>query len=364
MDTESRLRYYLGSLYDAYSEKKQVVVTCKPWTEQLTFNKCMCVTIQQIIGECTHPALTWYKEDMKKYVAKMRASTGASADTSTSASADTSTSASVSTSPDSAQVLINYGDKIEMQDKPVLAKIRAICPEYAEVAVPAVILRLNTNNHLHEVPRLAEFDIPWKIKNAKLVWRGTPTGFGGYNRAVLQRHELVTRFHAHPNKNIDVKFVRDAPAYKAWREADPSRGSALLLGAPLTVQDMLRSKFLISVEGNDVATNLKWALASNSCVIMPRPTIVSWFMEDTLIPGVHYVEVQPDFSDLEEKYKWCLEHDDECRVIAENGKQFMKPFLNEQEEQTLNARVLAAYLETVVVKEEAEMSNTSNASTM
>jgi len=51
--------------------------------------------------------------------------------------------------------------------------------------------------------------------------------------------------------------------------------------------DLLKYKVVIVLEGNNVASGLKWALASNSVLVMPPPTIASWAMEELLEPWVH-----------------------------------------------------------------------------
>ena len=44
-------------------------------------------------------------------------------------------------------------------------------------------------------------------------------------------------------------------------------------------------------------------MSSNSVAVMPRPKYESWFMEGRLQPGVHYIEIKDDYSDLEPKNK-------------------------------------------------------------
>ena len=51
-----------------------------------------------------------------------------------------------------------------------------------------------------------------------------------------------------------------------------------------------------------MSSNLKWIMSSNSIAVMPRPEFETWFMEGRLIPGVHYIEINRDYSDLDEKY--------------------------------------------------------------
>lgn len=65
-----------------------------------------------------------------------------------------------------------------------------------------------------------------------------------------------------------------------------------------TIREHLDYKFIIALEGNDVASNLKWVMSSNSLAVMTRPTCETWFMEGQLIPDYHYVEVKEDFLTL------------------------------------------------------------------
>ena len=52
-----------------------------------------------------------------------------------------------------------------------------------------------------------------------------------------------------------------------------------------------------------------------------------WF-EPFLKEGVHYIGIKHDLSNLVEKIKWCLEHDNECKKIAENGMKFFTEYIN------------------------------------
>ena len=74
--------------------------------------------------------------------------------------------------------------------------------------------------------------------------------------------------------------------------------------------DHLGYKFIMCLEGNDVATNLKWVMSSNSLAVMPKPVYETWYMEGRLIPNYHYVEIKPDYSDLEERIQYYIDHPD------------------------------------------------------
>ena len=111
--------------------------------------------------------------------------------------------------------------------------------------------------------------------------------------------------------------------------------------------EMLRYKYILAVEGNDKATGLNWMLASNSIVFMANPTKFSWLMEDKLKPNVHYILVKNDFSDLLQKIKWCDAHPNKCKEINRNAKQYMKKFMDQNNELKLELAVLNHYFQKV-----------------
>lgn len=111
-----------------------------------------------------------------------------------------------------------------------------------------------------------------------------------------------------------------------------------------TIAEHLDYKFIIALEGNDVASNLKWVMSSNSLAVMTRPTCETWFMEGPLRPGYHYVEVKDDFSDLEEKLHHYIDHPDEAQAIIDHAHEYVRQFFDEEREEMLQVMVLDKYL--------------------
>jgi len=89
--------------------------------------------------------------------------------------------------------------------------------------------------------------------------------------------------------------------------------------SPMPKTDHLDYKFILCLEGNDVASNLKWVMSSNSLAVMPKPKYETWFMEGKLTGGKHFVEIKDDYSDLEEKLKYYADNSDEALKIIENA---------------------------------------------
>ena len=111
----------------------------------------------------------------------------------------------------------------------------------------------------------------------------------------------------------------------------------------ISIEDHLKYKFIMCVEGVDVATNLKWVMSSNSIAVMPRPKIESWFMENKLIPEKHYIEIKEDYSDLESKIKYYIKNPEKCKRIIKNANDYVVQFKNKRREDLISLLVLEKY---------------------
>lgn len=180
----------------------------------------------------------------------------------------------------------------------------------------SVVMKLNVLRH-YFIPRDRT---AFEDKLPTAAWRGG----GPRNR---RRADFVARWGDHPG--FDIAFAD----YRRMPEKF------------VTVQQLLRHRYLVSIEGNDVATNLKWIMASNSLCLMSRPTMETWFMEGRLQPGVHYVELRSDFEDLAEKVDHYETHPDEACEIVAHANAWVKRFLDGPRERLINLLVLQKYFE-------------------
>ena len=99
----------------------------------------------------------------------------------------------------------------------------------------------------------------------------------------------------------------------------------------------------MSLEGNDVASNLKWVMSSNSVAVMPRPTCETWYMEGRLIPNYHYVEIASDYHDLIEKIEYYEAHPEEAKAIVIHAHEWIRQFWNKKREDLISLMVLDKY---------------------
>lgn len=204
-------------------------------------------------------------------------------------------------------------------------------------------------------------DIPWEQKRDRGVFWGAPTGDHSdddakSNREWCERNHrcrFVYREGRKPLRNVtsfvDAKLVREGddwlPDFAQGVEIFSSRN----VGHGTKSQvELLQYKVLIMLEGNDVSTGLKWALYSNSVVLIPPPTRTTWAMEELLQPWVHYVPIDdPDYGDVNDKMQWILNNPDEAKAIARHGRQWIDDLLYhpdaERDSVEVNRHVLQRY---------------------
>lgn len=199
-----------------------------------------------------------------------------------------------------------------------------------------VILPLNNIRHWKPVSEVKMYDIPYDSKSDTVIWRGASTGKDS-------RNEFVENYYNYPSRNIDVGFTSFMEYYKGPKNPDYIKKS-------LTMEELLTNKFLVSIEGNDVASNLKWVLASNSLCLMPVPKIESWLMEGLLVPWTHYVPFDIESKQsLEEVYEWCVANPDKCKKIIDNANSFMSNFMNGDTEFKIIAEVMKGYADKITI---------------
>jgi hypothetical protein len=76
---------------------------------------------------------------------------------------------------------------------------------------------------------------------------------------------------------------------------------------------------------------------------MPRPKFETWFMEGNLIPNHHYILINDDYSDLEERLNYYLHRPDEALEIVKNANEYVNQFRNKKREDLISLLVLDKY---------------------
>ena len=194
-----------------------------------------------------------------------------------------------------------------------------------------IIMKLKIQRHYGYVQKIPALDIEWSKKKNQAIFRGQFTGRFpvGMNTNMIkelptiEQCNLLHRCRLVYNSALNMKLI-DAklalPVLDVRKDFPQVINDVALYGDRVSIEDMLTYKAIIMLEGNDVSSGLKWALYSNSVVMTQTPTKTSWAMEELLEPWVHYVPLNDDLSDVEEKMQWIIDHDDEAQQIAYRGK--------------------------------------------
>lgn len=206
-----------------------------------------------------------------------------------------------------------FGDVTSVPHIPSVVKSRPIQGDNKA----SILFKLDKLRHFQKL----KDSVGFVDKRPLAVWRGLNNN--------SKRLSLVKRYHDH--SLCDVGFVGDAP-HDPWRKPF----------VPATEQ-IKQFRYIISIEGHDVATNLKWIMASQSLCMMPAPVYETWFMEGRLIPGHHYVQLRPDFEDLEDKIRYYEANVDEAMEIIRNANAYVSQFDDQSREKLLSLLVLYKY---------------------
>lgn len=213
------------------------------------------------------------------------------------------------------------GDVTQVPDIPSVVKSRPIAGDNAN----SVLLNLDKFRHFV----FLRDDIPFREKENRAIFR-----------CAINCH--------HPNHHLRRRFM-ERYFGSACCDAGISNRHASLppewTKPHISMYDHLRYRYILTIEGNDVATNLKWVMSTNSLPVMPHPTYETWFMEGTLVPNYHYVEIRPDYADLEERMHYFSSHPEQAEAMIRHAHDYIRQFRDPHRERLISMLVLHRYFE-------------------
>ena len=238
-----------------------------------------------------------------------------------------------STLPVHKTVSVFFGDIREECLFPTLVKTR---PVHLDSIFGSVLFPLQMSYHFKPSP-IPSHPPRFLTKKSQIIWRGASTGLGFSTPDSASEHpahrsyflQMVSGKHPHIlDAGLSVLTDNAHPHYSRYVKGSLSR------------ENILEYKYVLSIEGHDVAGNLKWLLDSDSVVFMTSPNVVSWFMEDHLQPYVHFIPLQDDFSDLESQFIWAERNPSKCLEIIQNANAFIRQFYDPTLEKQIASRVM------------------------
>eukprot|EP00934_Nitzschia_sp_Nitz4_P003625 Nitzschia sp. Nitz4//scaffold318_size20451//5902//7917//NITZ4_008647-RA/size20451-processed-gene-0.3-mRNA-1//-1//CDS//3329547555//3615//frame0 len=190
---------------------------------------------------------------------------------------------------------------------------------------------------------LRKFERGWNENRVKTAFfRGTATGGGTTldNNQRLKVAHLSYLWKDDPEKGGSEPFLNAAIVGWNLRDKKTAEHPMTFLRSkefgftagkhhftPIYEQSMY--KYLVYVDGHCAACRYGFMMRLGSVILKVAPRQVAdrmWYFP-LLQPWVDHVPVKADLSDLEEKIRWCREHDDECQQIAKNCMEFYEKYV-------------------------------------
>ncbi|KAL6242404.1 hypothetical protein RBB50_010543 [Rhinocladiella similis] len=149
-----------------------------------------------------------------------------------------------------------------------------------------------------------EQDWSWSTKVPRLFWRGAVMG-------LELREKLLQTAAGKPW--ADVKAL-------TWREKDSMANDLK------SMPEHCQYKYLAHTEGNSYSGRLKYLQSCKSVVIAHKMDWIQHYhpLMKSSGPQQNFVEVQRDYSDLEDKISWLENHNGAAEKIASNSVQLFR----------------------------------------
>jgi hypothetical protein len=174
----------------------------------------------------------------------------------------------------------------------------------------------------------------WEDKKEICMWRGAGTGCASDLR---NPRLLITKLSKDWESDDKLRGLLDAGItkipFKSSKYIDDDTLEKIDLDKlkiklvkPVTMNDQMKYKYVLDIEGNASAYRLGYFLSFKSLLLKVDSEYKIW-LDDFLKPYEHYIPIKKDFSNLAVILEWCRTHDKACEKIANNAfKLFTKCF--------------------------------------
>lgn len=152
--------------------------------------------------------------------------------------------------------------------------------------------------------------IPWVNRTEKCFWRGRDS-----NRVRLNLIDISREYPELFNVSMTNFFF--------FRDEQDKYGPKT---PHVSFFDFFEYKYQLSIDGTVSAYRFPYLLAGGSTVFKQNSKFYEHFYQD-LEPGVHYIPIETDLSNLIDHLNWARENDAEAQKVAKNAKEFANEHL-------------------------------------
>ena len=111
---------------------------------------------------------------------------------------------------------------------------------------------------------------------------------------------------------------------KTWYHGTEPHYNWLVTPEHMPVEEAVTYRYLIDIGGSSGTTwdALQWKMASGALVLkVKNPVGAVDFWQREMSPRVHFLDVEPDLSNLHAQYTWAKQNPKEAQRIAKNGQE-------------------------------------------
>jgi hypothetical protein len=168
-------------------------------------------------------------------------------------------------------------------------------------------------------------EIPWTDKKQIAVWRGNVGNGSKYNFIIPmhdknQRHIFVEKYNNNEFRNVNYSSDK------------------------MPKELMCEYKYLLDIDGwSNTWDATIWKLLSG-CVLLKVNGVWEQWYYNRLKEWVHYVPISDDFSDLNDKIEWCINHDERCKEISKAAYEFVLSELTFEKTQEYTIRMFNDFI--------------------
>ena len=164
-----------------------------------------------------------------------------------------------------------------------------------------------------------EFSNIWNIKKNKIYWRGSTTGNSYKNLqelSLLKRIEICKKYRT--KTNIDIKISRIIQNGIDKRKVKKYLIEEKIFGKEVSENQFKKYKYYPDIPGNSLAWGTVTKYLAGSLIFKAEYEKQLYYYK-LLKPWTHYIPVNNDFSDLEEKLIWSNNNRTKSLEIAYSG---------------------------------------------
>lgn len=167
----------------------------------------------------------------------------------------------------------------------------------------------------------------WSQRVSKAVFRGAATGSGTTKNPRIIAALLSIKWKKEGKDILDAGITNESCRLRITDDKNLDwiklRKWNIPISQFLSREEQSKFKYILHIDGNIAAFRLSEDLASGSVVLKVSGDNEVWFSK-LLVENVHYISINRDLSNLEEKIQWCKDNDTQCQEIAKNAYNLVK----------------------------------------